>query len=181
MIKKAIITIIVVINILFIAYLITPTPILKPLPDSVRSTLPGDTTQLQNVTGYYTNLSRTEVIKFYRSFYSSPLLIRINHPPEKAKEIFRDTMQSYYLEEFIIPFKESLFINGYDWEKDVFTKPEKRIANKLIYNNIVYQSKINTKVYRTNILTRIIIFLTCEINIYLIYLCYKNLFKKNDK
>lgn len=181
MIKKILFTILVLINTLLIIYLVSPVPKLKPLPDSVLSTLPGDTTQLKNVTGYYTNLSRTEVMKFYQSFYTSPFLIRINHPPEKSKEIFRDTMQSYYLEEFIIPFKESLFINGYEWEKDVFTKPEKRVANKLIYNNITYQSKINTKIYPTNIFTRIILLFICETCIYLIYLCYKRFFNKHGQ
>lgn len=181
MIKKILITILVLLNILLIIYLVAPTPQLKPLPDSVLSNLPGDTTQLKNVTGYYTNLSRTEVMKFYQSFYTSPFIIRLNHPPEKAKEIFRDTMQSYYLEEFIIPFKESLFVNGYEWEKDVFTKPEKRIANKLIYTNITYQSKINTKVYTTNIFTRIAVLFVCELGIYLIYLSYKRFFNKHVK
>jgi len=181
MIKKLLITILIVFNVLFIVYLVTPTPKLKTLPDSVLSTLPGDTTQLTNVTGYYTNLSRTEVMNFYLSFYTSPFLIRLNHPPEKAKEIFRDTMQSYYIEEFIIPFKESLFINGYEWEKDVFTKPEKRIQNKLIYNNVTYPSKINTKLYIVPVFTRIAVFIISEIGICLIILCLKQFFKKNVK
>lgn len=178
MIKKILF---LIFNIVFITYLILPVPSLKELPDSVKSTLPGDTTQLKNVTGYYTNLSRTEVINFYLSLYSNLFLIRLNHPPEKAKEIFRDTMQSYYLEEFIIPFKESLFINGYEWEKDVFTKPEKRFQNKLIYNNMTYPSKINTKIVSTTIPNRIIVFLITEFGIFLILVCLKHFFKKNDK
>lgn len=168
-------------NCVFISYLVLPTPKLIDLPNSVKSNLPGDTTQLKNVTGYYTNLSRTEVMNFYLSFYTNPFLIRLNHPPEKAKEIFRDTMQSYYIEEFIIPFKESLFVNGFEWEKDVFTKPEKRIQNKLIYNNITYPSKINTKIITTTVPNRIIIFLLSEIGVYLIFKSYWHFFKKNDK
>lgn len=178
MIKKILF---VIVNFVFILYLISPIPTLKDLPNSVKSTLPGDTTQLKNVTGYYTNLSRTEVMKFYQSFYQSIFLIRLNHPPEKSKEIFRDTMQSYYLEEFIIPFKESLFINGFEWEKDVFTKPEKRLANKLIYNNITYPSKINTKIFTTSIYTRLTVFFVIEIGVYLIFLCYRRFFAKNAK
>lgn len=176
MIKKIFISLVLVFNIFFVIYLSLPTPPLKPLPNSVLSTLPGDTTQLKNVTGYFTFLSRTEVMKFYQSFYTSPFLIRLNHPPEKSKEIFRDTMQSYYLEEFIIPFKESLFINGYEWEKDVFTKPDKRIQNKLIYNNITYPSKINTKIFITPIYVRLLTFIATEIGVYLIFLCYRRFF-----
>jgi len=181
MIKRLFFTILILFNIFFVIYLVTPTPSLKLLPNSVLSTLPGDTTQLKNVTGYYTNLSRTEVINFYLSFYQSPFLIRLNHPPEKSKEIFRDTMQSYYLEEFIIPFKESLFINGYEWEKDVFTKPEKRIQNKLIYNNITYRSKINTKIISTSTYTRLSIFFIIQLGVYLIFLCYRRFFSQNAK
>lgn len=181
MIKKILLTLFVVFNVLFTIYLILPVPNLKELPNSVHSNLPGDTTQLTNVTGYYTNLSRTEVMNFYQSIYSSPFLIRLNHPPEKAKEIFRDTMQSYYIEEFITPLKQSIFVNGYEWEKDVFTKPEKRIQNKLIYNNITYPSKINTKIINTPIYSRIIIFLIIQISIYFIFLCYKQFNKKYVK
>lgn len=168
-------------NCICVIYLVLPIPNLKELPNSARSTLPGDTTQLKNVTGYYTNLSRAEVMNFYLSIYNSPFLIRLNHPPEKAKEIFRDTMQSYYIEEFIIPFKESLFVNGYEWEKDVFTKPEKRIQNKLIYNNITYPSKINTKIISTTIPVRLITLFITELGAYLIFLFYKQFFKKNGK
>lgn len=178
MINKSIITIVVLINILIVTYLILPVPRLQNLPNSVRSNLPGDTTQLKNVQGYYTNLSRTEVMNFYKSIYASPFLIIINHPPEKSKEIFRDTMQSYYLEEFIIPFKESLFVNGYEWEKDVFTKPEKRIQNKLVYQGITYPSKINTKTIITNIPTRLFVLVIIEAGICLIYLSYRQFLHK---
>ena len=181
MIKKIFLSLLVILNIIFVLYLIAPTPELKELPNSAKSNLPGDTVQLKNVTGYYTNLSRTEVMNFYQSIYSFPFLIRLNHPPEKAKEIFRDTMQSYYIEEFIIPFKESIFINGFEWEKDVFTKPDKRIKNKLIYNDITYPSKINTKIYYTNVYTRVIAFFITEIGLYLIFLSIRKFNKKNVK
>jgi len=176
--NKIIIFLVLLFNVFAIIYLVSPTPTLKALPNSVRSNLPGDTTQLQNVTGYYTNLSRTEVMNFYQSIYTSPFLIRLNHPPEKAKEIFRDTMQSYYIEEFIIPFKESLFVNGYEWEKDVFTKPEKRIQNKLIYNNITYPSKINTKIIPTSIPKRLATLFLIEAGIGAIFFCYRQFLKQ---
>lgn len=181
MIKKILTICLVIFNLAFIAYLIIPVPPIIDLPNSIKSTLPGDTIQLKNVAGFYTNMSRTEVMNFYQSIYSSPFLIRLNHPPEKSKEIFRDTMQSYYLEEFVIPFKESIFVNGYEWEKDVFTKPEKRFQNKLIYNEITYPSKINTKIISTSISVRIIIFLTTEVSIYIILFCLWQFHKQNDK
>jgi len=173
MIKTLLKFILIIFNLLAVFYLVTPTPAIKDLPDSVKSTLPGDTVQLKNVSGYFTNLSRTEVMNFYQSFYNGPLLIRLNHPPEKSKTIFRDTIQSYYLEELVIPFKESLFINGYEWEKDVFTKPEKRIANKLIYNGVTYSAKITTKTFPTPIFYRLLAFFFTETSLILILYIYR--------
>lgn len=157
-----------------------PVPNVPILTNSVKSDLPGDTVQLANVTGYFTNLSRTEVINFYKANFNGQFKTQLNHPPEKAKTIFRDTMQSYYIEEFIIPFKMSLFVNGFEWENDVFTKPEKRIANKLIYNGKEYNAKINTKVYVTTLPQRLIAFFATQIGFLAIILLYKSLLKKHE-
>ena len=166
-------------NLLAVIYLLLPTPQLKDLDSSVRSQEPGDTVQMVNVTGHYTNLSRREVMNFYRSFYSGPFMIRLNYPPEYAKTIFRDTMQSYYLEEFHLPFKESLFINGYEWAEDVFTKPENRIQNKLLYHDIEYRAKINTKIIPTSIPARFLAFFITEIAIIFVIFLYKKFWRQN--
>lgn len=163
MIRKVVLTILVVFNLLALVYLITPAPILPDLPYSIKSDEPGDTIQLKNVTAYYTNLTRTEVINFYKANYTGPIVLRLNHPPEKSKQIIRDTIQSYYLEEFILPYRESLFINGFEWEKDVFTKPEKRIKNKLFFKGKEYSAKITLKTFPTPIHHRLIAFYLTEI------------------
>jgi len=180
MFKKIFPIILVAFNAIFLTYLLIPTPILKPLPNSVKSNEPGDTVQMKNVTAYYTNLSRTEVINFYKSAYNGPILIRLNHPPELSKTIFRDTMQSYYLEEFCLPFKESLYINGYEWENDVFTKPEKRIQNKMIYEGREYRTKITLKVIPTFIPIRLFNFFIIEIALITVGYIYTNFLKKHD-
>lgn len=179
MFKKISPILIVLFNAVFLTYLLIPTPTLKDLPSSVKSNEPGDTIQMKNVTAFYTNLSRTEVINFYRATYTSPILIRLNHPPEYAKTIFRDTMQSYYLEEFSLPFKESLYINGYEWENDVFTKPEKRIVNKMIYEGIEYKSKITLKIIPTSSIIRILNFFIIEISLLSLFYLYRNFIKNN--
>lgn len=178
--NKVLITLLVFFNLLAVGYLSIPLPQIPELTNSVRSTLPGDTTQLKNVSGYFTNLSRTEVITFYKANLNGPLRIQLNHPPEKSKEVITDTIQSYYLEEFVFPFKGSVFINGYDWQNDVFTKPEKRIANKLIYNGVEYQSKITTKAYPTTLTQRLIGFFGSEILLLGIFWCYRSFLKKHD-
>jgi len=180
MLKKIIYFIIVAFNIIFIGYLLLPTPTLKDLPNSAKSDEPGDTVQLKNVAGYYTNLSRTEVMNFYKATYASPFLIRLNHPPELSKTIFKDTMQSYYLEEFHIPFKESLYVNGFEWENDVFTKPEKRIKNKLFFKGKEYRSKITIRTIPTSNSARLINFFITELGLITIFYIYKKTLKKND-
>jgi hypothetical protein len=165
-------------NLLFIWYLITPPPVLKDIPNTVRSNLPGDTVQLKNVSAYFGNVTRTEVINFYKANYNGLFRIQLNHPPEKAQVIIRDTTQSYYLEEFVLPFKESIFINGYEWQNDVFTKPENRFANKMIYDGIEYQAKITIKKFPTTVAQRLISFFITEISVILIFLIYKQILTK---
>jgi len=181
MFKKILITFLVIFNLAAVVYLIYPTPSIPDLVNSAKSDLPGDTTQIANVSGYFTNMSRTEVINFYKAYYHGPFLININHPPEKSKEIIVDTIQSYYFEEFVLPFKESLYINGFEWENDVFTKPEKRIKNKIIYQDKEYKSKITIKRFPTSIPKRFAAFFVTEaITIFSIYSIYQ-VFRKKQK
>ena len=169
-------------NFLALNYLLSPIPDLPPLPFSTQSLEPGDTIQIPNVTGYYTNLTRTEVINFYRANYNGLFRIRLNHPPEKSKEIIKDTIQSYYLEEFVLPFKESLYINGFEWENDVFTKPDKRIKNKLIYEGKEYKAKITTRSFPVPVSTRLIVFFLIEV-LFLtdVFLYYRLFFNRHGR
>lgn len=180
MLKKIFLLFLLALNSLALIYLVSPIPAIPDLPNSIKSTEPGDTVQIKNVSAYYTNLSRTEVINFYKANYNGPLRINLNHPPEKAKEIIRDTTQSYYLEEFILPFKESLFINGFEWEKDVFTKPERRIKNKLIYENKEYAAKITLKKFPTSIPVRLFTFFFSEIAITASIFLYRSFLKSKE-
>lgn len=163
-------------NLLAFFYLLSPLPNIPPLTNSQASNLPGDTTQQANISAYFTNLSRTEVITFYKANLNGLFRIKLNHPPEKSKEVISDTIQSYYLEEFVFPFKGSVFINGYDWQKDVFTKPEKRIANKLIFEDIEYQSKVTVKSYPTPLWQRLVAFYLSELLLITIINIYTQLF-----
>lgn len=178
MIKKIFISIFVLFNIFSILYLISPTPVLPDLVNSAKSDLPGDTVQIENVSGYFTNMTRAEVINFYKAYYSGFFRINLNHPPEKAKEIIVDTIPSYYFEEFVLPFKESLYINGFEWENDVFTKPDNRNKNRIIYNDKEYYSKVTLRRFPTTIPSRLITFFATEIGIISTFFIFKSFFKK---
>ncbi len=178
MIKKILISTFVIFNLFAVLYLISPIPNLPDLPNSIKSDLPGDTVQISNVSAYYTNMTRTEVMNFYKAYYSGPFRVNLNHPPEKAKEIIVNTIQSYYFEEFVLPFKESLYINGFEWENDVFTKPENRSKNKLIYQNKEYKAKITIRRFSTTIPNRFIGFFSTELGIIITLFVFKSFLKK---
>lgn len=172
--KKILIFLLFIFNLAAVYYLLLPFPSLPTLPNSLTSDLPGDTTQIANVSAYYTNSSRADVIGFYQKLFPKYFTIHLNHPPERAKDVIRDTTQSYYLEEFILPFKGSLFVNGYEWQNDVFTKPEKRAANKLIFKDQLFNAKITLKTYPVSIPKRLLAFFATEIAFGLIIFLYRH-------
>lgn len=181
MIKKLKISLIVIFNLLSLMYLISPAPVLTNLPHSIKSDLPGDTIQIPNTTAFFTNMTRTEVINFYKASYAGPFRIIINHPPERSRNIWHQTNRSYYLEEFILPFKQSLYINGYEWENDVFTKPVERVKNKLIYQNKEYKAKITLRIFPTNPLIRIFVFWFSQATVLILFHSYLKFFKRKKK
>jgi hypothetical protein len=158
--------------------LVSPLPAIPDLTNAAKSDLPGDTVQLKNVSGYFTNLSRAEVINFYKANLNGLFRIHLNHPPERSKDIILDTIQSNYLEEFILPFKESVFINGFEWQNDPFTKPEKRITNKMIYHGKEYFAKITIKTFPTTIPRRLATFFITEAVAFFIFFSIKYSFRK---
>jgi hypothetical protein len=178
MIKKTLIVLFCFFNVFTLVYLINPTPTFPDLANSTKSDDPNDTFGIENMSSFYTNMTRTEVINFYKAYYSGPFRIIINHPPEKAKEIIHDPTQSYYFEEFYLPFKESLYINGYEWENDVFTKAEKRVGNKLIHKGKEYKSKITIRTIPTSVPKRVAAFLFTEFAIIFSLYLYKSFLLK---
>lgn len=178
MIKKISFSILAIFNLLSLWYLLSPLPTIPSLTNAIKSDLPGDTVQLKNVSGFFTNQSRTEVMNFYKANFVGLFRIHLNHPPERSKDVILDTIQSNYLEEYILPFKESIFINGFEWQNDPFTKPEKRIVNKLIYKDQEYFAKITIKTYPTSIPQRLAAFFITEICTIFIFYVLKYSFKK---
>jgi hypothetical protein len=152
---------------LFLIYLLLPPPAeIPPLKDSLKSTEPGDTIQIPGISAYYTNLSRQEVLNFYQKNFSKsrflgiPLLTyRLNHPPEYAKQVIRDTQQSSYLEEIVHPLRESLFVNGYEWENDPFVPPESRAQYKMVIDGKEFKCKVTIRPFYSNFFFRILIFI----------------------
>ncbi|PIV01258.1 hypothetical protein COS54_01190 [Candidatus Shapirobacteria bacterium CG03_land_8_20_14_0_80_39_12] len=170
-------------------YLLLPVPKNFPdLPGAVKSTEPGDTVQIANVSAYYTDMPRKDVVRFYQDYFSrSPFLgiplitYKLNHPPERIREVLRDTQQSTYVEELIHPLRESVFINGFEWNNDPFTSPGGRIKNILVVNGKTYQFKVTLYYQESKIWQRILIFYLILILIYLLVLSYRGILKRWQK
>ena len=146
-------------------YLLLPSPsVPPPLPDSLKSTEPGDTVEIPGLFAYYTNLSRGEVIAFYQKHYSKsrflgiPLITyRLNYPPEYVDWAIRDTIHTSYLEEIIHLLRESFYINGYEPVNDPFVKPSDRQAGFEI-DGQNFTAKVTVAPKKSNPILRIVVF-----------------------
>lgn len=95
-----------------------------PPSDALMSDEPADVeTPLRR--GYFTDLDREEVMQHYLSQFDETKLLdisilayRLNYPPEEAQTLIRDQTRSTFLEEIVHPFRESVFINGFEPTED---------------------------------------------------------------
>lgn len=103
----------VVLVLVFAIYAALPSPEFpEPPPGALQSSEPADTeTPLRRA--YFVNQSREEVIAHYMKEFDEFYTVRLNYPPEEAQRIIRDQTRSYYLEELVHPFRESIYINGF--------------------------------------------------------------------
>lgn len=108
---------------LFLLYMVLPGPTsitdFKALPESDKSTLEGDTIQIPNVAGYFSNIYRGFVVPFYLTNYWKKTLLpfpplRLNHPPEFSWIAIKKHTDSTYLEELVYPLRDSLYVNGFE-------------------------------------------------------------------
>lgn len=99
-------------GVLAAVYLLWPTSGFPPPPSGSRvSAEPGDTESVYRK-AYYTHLTRGEVVSYYQSQWRRPF-IRLILPPEDAQTAIRDQTRSSWLEEFVHPLKDSLYVNGF--------------------------------------------------------------------
>ena len=145
------------ISIIFLIYLALPNIEFPKKSDySLQSTEPADVESPYR-RGYYNNETRDEVILFYRNEFDKIKVfnftfnlpsIRLNYPPEDAQDLIRDQTRSTYLEEVVHPFRESLYINGFEPSKD---------SDAIIVNGNTYKQKLIVKLVSSSIFSRIII------------------------
>ena len=128
-----------------------------PIPpsDSVQSKEPADTeTPLRRA--YFTNYDRTQVLEWYKAqfdYSKGPHLklptYLLNYPPEEAQGIIRDQTKSTFLQEIVHPFRETIYINGYEPASD-------DDKNRIVIDGVRWRQKIIIKFVPTNLIIRFI-------------------------
>lgn len=155
MLKKALF---IVFFIIASFYLLSPIPAFpSPPPGSLISTEPGDSESVYR-RAFYTQLSRTEIIAYYKGIYTSPF-ITLNHPPEDAQTAIRDQTKSSWLEQLVHPGKDSLYINGF-----YPTKPTEQFN----FNGVHWQGKITVRLFPSHPVTRLTVLLMAGVSFYLL-------------
>lgn len=142
----------------YVGYSLLPNPEFpKPPNDAVQSREPGDSeTPLRR--GYFTNLTREEVIAHYgkefarSTFLNLPLpTLRLNYPPEESVTLIRDQTRSTFLEELTHPFRESIYVNGFEPKdpKDAILIDGKNWRQKIIIRQV--PSKMSARLVITTL------------------------------
>jgi len=139
-------------------YLVYPSPKFPNLPpNSLQSFEPADT-ESPNRRAYYTNMTRQEVMAYYRSNFAT-LALRLNYPPEEAQILIRDQTRSSWLEELYLPLRDSYLINGF-----YPIKPTEQIN----INHVHYLNKITVRYVPSHPISRLTVFMLACISGYLL-------------
>ncbi len=153
---------------LLLIYMIMPGPSkisdFKALPSSDKSTLAGDNiAQVSNVAGYFSDNYRKFVTDFYLKNYQDKTWfpfppLRLNHPPEYSWKVIKVNTDSTYLEEFVYPLRDSIYVNGFEpFNED--KAPKYWGATQFSENGHAWYTKVTIRFYPSNIFTRFLVWL----------------------
>lgn len=161
------------ISIFLLIYILPPSPEFpKPPSDFVQSFEPADTETLFR-RGYYTNLSRAEVINHYEREFNKGFNVytpRLNYPPEDAPLLIRDQTKSTFLEEIAHPLRESLYINGFEPKTEEYAQ---------YYKGIRYNQKIIIRYVPSPVWIRILVLVLIVVSSYFLIKEYQYAKKTN--
>ncbi len=154
-------------SVLFLTYLSVPNSSFpEKTIESLQSDEPADTEDL-NRRSYFTNMNRAEIMSFYldqmnnKSFLGITMpTYRLNYPPEEAQKIIRDQTRSTFLEEIVHPFRESVFVNGFEPTNS---------KDEIFINEKVWRQKITVKQVESNLYFRLIVGFFCVVLIPVIF------------
>ncbi|MCX6724608.1 MAG: hypothetical protein NTV20_00705 [Candidatus Shapirobacteria bacterium] len=175
---------IAIIYLLGVVYLVLPGPVIPNLEPALKSIEPGDTTQMPGVWAYYTDLSREEVVSYYKKAFSRSSFLNIplptyilNHPPEYAKENIRDTHQNNFYEEIVQPLRDSLFVSGWVLKDDkvYLARSKQKAITVFTIDARDYNAKITLLSVRSPIWARILIWTGILLAFIIVFQAFKKI------
>lgn len=176
MIRKLIVGLLILVTLLYLNIQSPKFPDMPP--NSEQSTEPADVEDVLRK-AYFTNLTRSEVLNYYQTNFKLNLLglqlpnYRLNYPPEEAALLVRDQTRSTFLEEIVVPFRDSLYVNGFEPKED---------KDRIIINGNEYRQKIVIKKIESNQFVRSLVFvLAICVSFPLFDLVYRELKRLIDK
>ncbi len=167
----------VIFSALLFIYMLVPGPSkisdFKILPNSDKSTLAGDTVQIPNVVGYFSNNYRTMVTSFYFDNYRQLTFlpfppIKLNHPPEYSWNVIKKHTDSTYFEEFVYPLRDSFFVNGFEPFYEDGT-PKFWGSTRLNEGQNLWYTKITLRFFPSQFLVRVLAWLGISTSIFFLY------------
>ena len=172
MYKKALIVFYVLFSLTLLFYVSLPDyGFPEPISGSVQSKEPADMeSPLRKA--YFTNHTRAEVLEWYKSQFDYSTFGNIklptyllNYPPEESQSIIRDQTRSTFLQEIVHPFRETVFINGYEPAAD-------DDKNKIIIDGTKWRQKIIVKYVPSNLILRFTMSLLTLASIPVVYMAF---------
>ena len=134
------------------------------LPGSLQSDEPADTeTPLRR--GYYTDMTRAEVMDWYRSQFKWGIVL--NYPPENAQILVRDQTKSTFLQEIVHPFRESIYINGFEPEDAQY---------EININGVHYRQKVIVRFVKSSMWIRLVVGAATLGLTYLLYMEFRKIY-----
>lgn len=167
--KKVILSIIFILG---LVYILSPGPDsisdFSPIPNSLKSDEPGDTTQVPNVAAYFSDFERRDITNFYRqelrdNYFFGKLLppVSLNYPPRASWQYVRDLQTSTFLEEYTYPLREPIFVNGYEpyVENEMRKGPHSFLGDRIHIDGKFFKSKTTIRLYPNSWYVRLLVYL----------------------
>lgn len=167
----------IILSLLLLIYMLWPGPTkisdFSLLPSSVKSTLEGDTIQIPNVSAYFSDNYRSFVIPFYLKNYQNLTHtflppIELNHPPEYSWITIKKHTDSTYLEEFVYPLRDSLYVNGFE-PFNLDKSPKFWGSTKFEVDSKALYTKVTLRFYPSSFLVKIITWFGIITSLYFLF------------
>lgn len=174
--KKPLIILSIALYFVGLLYLIKPNPVLPDLSGDLKSDEPGDTWQHPDQVAFFTDKNRSQVINEIKTKFDQGLGVfqflsyRLNYRPEEAQTLVRDQIKSYYLEEVVHPFRESIYINGWEPQNSpIFNDIPADERPTVFIKGKLYRAKITLRPVSSPLWARIFVWTAIFPSIYLVF------------